>query len=367
MNVVFRVDASIEMGTGHVMRCLTLADVLKGKGGQCYFICREHHGHMIDQILDRGHHVYLLLLNQRDRATPEKTQLAHEHWLGCKWLDDAQQTVDRIDSLEVDWLIVDHYTLDERWEKRLRPFCKKIMVIDDLADRHHDCDLLLDQTFGRSSKDYEQLVPADCTILTGAKYALLRPEFSSLRNYSLERRKIQKLEHLLISMGGIDKDNVTGGILCILNECVLPEGCHITVVLGEKSPWLNDVMSQVKTLQYPVVVKANVSNMAQLMADSDLAIGAAGSTSWERCCLGLPALMLVLAENQKLIADNLNMAGAVIKLNSLFEPYFSENFMSVLSVLNENRDAFKQMSVSAATVTDGQGVFLIADKLLGTD
>lgn len=346
MKVVFRVDASIEMGIGHAMRCLTLADALKKEGARCYFVCRKHPGNIIEKIASRGHQVSTLPLCQdRQGTTQVGGQLTHAHWLGGDWLTDAQQTVECVAESHCDWLVVDHYALDERWEKKLRLVCNEIMVIDDLADRKHDCDLLLDQTFGRLKQDYEPLAPHS-TILVGAKYALLRPEFAVLRNDSLARRKEPKLEHLLISLGGIDKDNITGKVLKALKESALPANCRISVVMGKNAPWIEDVKSIVLTLPWATEVMVNVENMAQLMADTDLVIGAAGSTSWERCCLGVPTLMLVLAENQQNIARVLAQVQAVL----LFDIIELSRQLSELSM-----EVLKQMSRVASEVTDGTG------------
>lgn len=346
MKVVFRVDASIEMGIGHVMRCLTLADALREEGAQCRFVCREHPGHLFNQIAERGYQVYALPIEQMSQSEIEAAPLAHASWLGSDWMTDAQQTGKCIGSQTADWLIVDHYSLDERWEKQLRANCRNIMVIDDLADRNHDCNLLLDQTYGRLEEDYEQRTPTGCTQLTGAKYALLRPEFAALREYSLKRRKEPILKHLLISMGGVDRDNITGKVLRVLEKSSLPEGCRVSVVMGENAPWLENVRSLALKLPCPVEVKVNVKNMAQLTADSDLAIGAAGSTSWERCCLGVPTLMAILAENQREIAGALADAKAAL----IFDDIGLSRRLSVLST-----ETLKQMSYAASEITDGSG------------
>src|SRR5690606_2585434 len=137
----------------------------------------------------------------------------HSHWLGATQTQDAAGCVPILAKLNPDWLIVDHYALDARWERALKPHYRKLMVIDDLADRPHQCDLLLDQTFGRDAEDYQTWVPANCRLLCGSHYALLRPEFAALRPYSLARRATPQLRQLLITMGGVDKDNATGQVL----------------------------------------------------------------------------------------------------------------------------------------------------------
>ena len=319
--VCFRVDASIQMGSGHVMRCLTLADELAQAGAECHFICREHHGHLNALIKERGHAVHSLpnIEQQAQHKHNEAGALAHASWLGATQEHDIDACIPILKYFQPDWLIVDHYALDIQWEKALRPYCKKLMVIDDLADRQHDCDLLLDQTFGRAPEDYLPLTPQDCQLLCGSEYALLRPEFAQWRDYSLKRREQGQLEHLLINLGGVDKDNITSQILKALANSPLPKNCHITVVMGATAPWVEEVKHQAAQLPWPTQVKVGVSNMAKLMANSDLAIGAAGATSWERCCLGLPTIMIVLAENQKLAAKALSKIETIKLLNSLDE------------------------------------------------
>jgi len=261
MNIVFRADASLNIGTGHVMRCLTLADALRERGASCRFVCREHPGHLLQLISERGHVVVSLPLPSPPSAAPGTTdqQPAHAHWLGTDWHTDAQQTLDGIGNTPVDWLIVDHYALDNRWESALRTRCQYLMAIDDLADRLHDCELLLDQNLGLTARDYAPYLPQDCTTLIGPRYALLRPEFAALRPYSMNRRKQPQLKQLLITMGGVDKDNATGQVLHALAQCTLPVDLQITVVMGPHAPWLEQVRQQAHIMPCPTQVLAGVS------------------------------------------------------------------------------------------------------------
>ena len=356
MHVAFRADASLQIGTGHVMRCLTLADSLRERGAWCSFVCRPHQGHLLALIAQRGHHA-LALPELHEGAEPDRNGTAHAHWLGTDWATDA------LDSQHVlcahtggqplDWLVVDHYALDVRWEEMLRPQAKRIMVIDDLADRHHACNLLLDQTFGRRVADYQPLAPEGCKLLCGSQYALLRPEFAVLREYSLKRRAQPVLKELLITMGGVDKDNLTGAVLRALQSCSLPEDCRITVVMGQTAPWLKDVQDLASAIPRPTRVLVGVANMAQLMADSDLAIGAAGATSWERCCLGLPSIMLVLADNQLEVAKGLEKAGAALLCMS--GPGLTKQLVCLLNTLCVDTKKVAVMSVAASMVANGTG------------
>jgi UDP-4-amino-4,6-dideoxy-N-acetyl-beta-L-altrosamine N-acetyltransferase len=228
------------------------------------------------------------------------------------------------------------------------------MVIDDLADRPHVCDLLLDQTFGRRATDYVPLVPDGCRLLCGSqKYALLRPEFAALREYSLKRRAKPVLRELLINMGGVDKDNVTGAVLRALQSRPLPADCSLTVVMGQTAPWLKNVQVLACSMQRPTRVLVGIDNMAQLMADSDLAIGAAGATSWERCCLGLPSIMLVVADNQLEVAKGLEEAGAA--LLCLSDQGLSKQLAVLLDKLCADVEQITLLSKAAAKVADGTG------------
>lgn len=359
MNIIFRVDASIEMGIGHVMRCLTLADALKVGGAQCQFVCREHSGNLLNQIAERGYQVHALPIKGSSQSEIEAASLAHAPWLGSDWMSDAQQTGKYIGNQTVDWLIADHYSLDERWERQLRTNCRKIMVIDDLADRNHDCDLLLDQTYGRNYQDYFLLVPESCELLCGTQHALLRPEFAQWRESSL-RRRTGGFEHLLINLGGVDKENITGQVLDALQQVSLPQKCRITVIMGSSAPWVGSVSLKAEGLPWPTELKIGVNNIAEIMASADLSIGAAGTTSWERCCLGLPTLILVVADNQKLSARELEKSGSVLRLECLDMVSGIETFL--LSI-KANKTLLIELSKSAAKVCDGIGCDKVVAKL----
>ena len=321
MRVIFRCDASIQIGTGHVMRCLTLADALIAKSTECYFVCREHEGHLLEVIKQRGHQAYSLPFEgDMENSSKGGIKLLHANWLGATQQEDAQQCIDIIKLIEPDWLIVDHYAIDIVWEKTLRSYCKKLMVIDDLGDREHLADLLLDQNYGSTVEKYKKLVPKDCKILAGTTFALLRPEFSLWRDYSLERRKHNfAINNILITLGGVDPDNYTGRILQQLASVEMNPRVEIIVVMGSTAPHLKSVQHQAADMLVKTTVKVNVSNMAELMSNADLAIGAAGATTWERCCLGLPTIQLVIAENQRQIAEDLSADNAIKLLKDISE------------------------------------------------
>lgn len=361
MKVLFRADASTQIGTGHVMRCLTLANALRSRGARCSFVCREHVGHLVEQIRVCGHEVHALPLAELPSTKLSNAHHDHAAWLGADWATDAQQTLAAMHGVPANWLVVDHYALDDHWEKQLRPHCDNLLVIDDLADRPHTCDLLLDQTFGREAADYRSLVPAACRLLCGSQYALLRPEFAALRSYSLQRRAQPSLRELLITMGGIDKDNATGLVLQALRTSLLPVDCRITVVMGTTALWLSEVRKQAQDMPWQTRVLVGVGNMAQLMADSDLAIGAAGATSWERCCLGLPSIMLVLAENQRTIARCLERSRAAMPIN--LDKSVATQLRELIVPLSNDSSQLLHMGECAARIVDGLGINAVMQQM----
>ena len=352
------------MGTGHVMRCLTLADALKAQGADCQFISREHPGHLLEVIRQRGYKVNGLVAHAQsaqaainnivNEAPILQQEPAHATWLDSSWQTDAQETSAILASLQPDWLVVDHYALDQRWEETLAPHYRKLLVIDDLADRPHRCDLLLDQNLGSQPEHYAPWVPARCQVLTGPHYALLRPEFAALRPYSLQRRQAQPaLRQLLITMGGVDQPNATGKVLQALKTCAFPQGIRLTVVMGLTAPWLQNVRELAAQMPWSTEVVVNVNDMARRMADSDLAIGAAGSTSWERCCLGLPTLIVVLAENQQAGAQALEAAHAARLIGSVSD--IATELPQAVRELTDSKHQMR-MSLAASAITNGQGV-----------
>jgi len=350
MKVVFRVDASLEIGTGHVMRCLTLAHMLKKNGANVEFICRQHNGNLIDKIYSNGFIVHELCISKESEID---ARLTYAPWLGVTQQTDADDCIDRIKT-RIDWLIVDHYSLDYQWQKRMRPCCKKLMVIDDLADRKHQCDILLDQTFGRKKEDYLELVTEDCQLLLGSQYALLRPEFAEWRGISIERRSRPELKQLLINMGGIDIDNFTGQVLIELKNCNLPSDLNITIVMGGSAPHLDSVKSMAIELPYKTEVKVDVDNMAEIMANADIAIGAAGSSTWERCCLGLPTIQFVIAKNQLFSAETLAQHN-IVKL--------AKEVKKAAYLLESSPEWMKSFGLAAEEVCDGMGSNRVFNKM----
>ena len=363
MNVVIRADASIKIGSGHVMRCLALADQMRTNGMIVNFVCRDLPGQMSEQIQQRGHNTVLLSGTPKEYV-PTTEDPDHANWLNVYWEQDAEDTIQGITGTQYDWLIVDHYGLDARWHGKLRKFVPHVLVIDDLADRKLDCDYLLDQTCGRKKEEYTPFVPEHCHLFLGSKFALLRPEFARLRARAIEQRKHSgRINNILISMGGMDPDNITGRVLSTLESVSWDISPNINVVLGDKAPNITLVTEQANNNSLLVNVLTNVENMAELMLEADLAIGAGGTTSWERCCLGLPSLVIVLAKNQKKISDSLETAGAAIVFNDPFSQDLNRRIKQAITMLLASPTKLEEMSRASTSLTEGTGANKVVDIL----
>ena len=311
-NLIIRADASVQIGTGHVMRCLTFADELRGRGAEIVFVCREFTGNLCDYIEEKGYIVYRLPVSDASEQNIE-SGLRHAAWLGADWQADAGQVEEIIKGIDAppDWLVVDHYALDERWEGYLRPYVKKVMVIDDLADRPHDCDLLLDQNFYENLESrYDGLVPVWCKKLLGPKYALLRPEFREARKNL--RKRDGRVKRIMIFFGGSDPTNETAKALEAIRMLNRPD-IAVDVVVGAFNPHRR-VIEQIASDLPDCTCHFNVKDMAALMAMADLAIGAGGTTIWERCALGLPGLVTSVAENQEKTVSDMAESGYLLFL-----------------------------------------------------
>mgnify|MGYP006412531751 CR=1 FL=1 len=353
MKVFIRVDASLKMGTGHVMRCLTLAHVLKESNMQVNFICRKHDGNLIDKIRINGFNVFEL---KPPIGRQYGTKFTYLHWLEVTQKQDAVDCIAVVSKIKADLIIVDHYGIGEEWHRYLKEYCNKLMVIDDLADRKFICDILLNQNLGIKQKAYKNKVPSDCCLLLGSDYALLRSEFLRLRDQALyKRRKISTINNVLISMGGNDPKNITYDILQKIENDI-----NITVVLGLGSPHIEMIKEYAAYKNIKIIVDAN--NMAELMLASDLAIGAGGSTSWERCCLGLPTVLLILAENQQKIGDNLARIGAVIALK--YDNIAKDSVKDAMTILMKNKNKYTRMCNISAKICDGKGAKRVTGKIL---
>lgn len=357
MRIAFRADASSQIGSGHIMRCLTLANKLCENGADITFICRDHNGHLFELIEASNHR--LIRLPSSTSSTDGDSP--HAKWLGATQEKDADQTVEALKVLgHLDWLIVDHYALDVKWETAMRSYAKCIMVIDDLADRKHDCDLLLDQNLHHDMEArYEKLVPLTCKKLLGPKYALLRPEFREAR----DKLKVRdgSVKRVFVFFGGSDAANETGKTLRAI-KLLGKKNVAIDVIVGATNPHQQDIASLCAALPKARLYR-QANNIAELMARADLSIGAGGGTMWERCCLGLPAIVMSIASNQQSGCEAAARSGGILYLGEaksigikLLEQAFRITFASPWLLAS--------MSKVGVLLVDGQGDGRVTKQIL---
>ncbi len=333
------------------MRCLTLASALREQGLISTFACREHPGNLCDLIEEHGFAVSRLPVS--DLPSSLETGPRHASWLGAAWPEDAAQTHSAIarESVFPRWLVVDHYALDALWESHLRASVGRIMVIDDLADRPHDADLLLDQNLYRDMGGrYADLTEADCTQLLGPKYALLRQEFIDARgNLRLRDGSIRRV---LVFFGGSDATNETGKALDAIAMLNMPN-VGFDVVVGAANPHREALAA--KCVGWPNVrLHCQVSHMGALMANADLSLGASGSTTWERCATGLPSLVVSVADNQVAIAEGVDQAKALRYLGPGTEVSAHMLAAAIIELL-EDPVMLQKMSKAALALVDAHG------------
>lgn len=345
MRFKFRVDSSPVIGMGHLMRCLTLANGLKKRGFECSFICRDFEGNGASRFIGDDFPLDLMSIDGLELS---------EDWLGVPFEKDVKDTLDIISKEPVDWLIIDHYEIDQRWEKEFRSHFPniKIMVIDDLV-RPHDCDLLLDQTYGRREDAYRPIVPENTQLCLGTEFALLREQFGLLRA-QIQGRTNNNECHILVTLGGGNQGKPLRVIGKALRELSKKHAFTATVITGDV-PDLH--LDDYKSLGSRVELISFSNDIASQMAKADFAIGAGGGTSWERCCLGLPTVVLTIADNQIEAVGRLKRENAIISVNT----NVNEIIKSVQLLLTDKKLRSK-IRKNALRLCDGNGT----DRLIKT-
>lgn len=297
---VFRVDSSFQIGSGHLMRCLTLAERWQDTS-EIFFISRDLPGNMTGLIEERGYNLLLLPAMEKDASLT-----GYAAWLTVKKSTDMEQCGRLLADLRPELLVVDHYALDEEWERAVRPLVKEIMVIDDLADRKHDCDILLDQNYSPDFLTrYNGLVPSGCRLLLGPRHVILRREFYEQK----PRKRDGTVKNILVFFGGSDlTDETMKSLLAI--EKLKRDDITVNVVVGSSNK-NKEAVRLFCAAREQMNYFCQVSNMAELMQRADLALGAGGTTTWERCYLGLPTLLISVAENQEELSRALGEEGII--------------------------------------------------------
>ena len=326
--IVIRVDSSTKIGSGHLMRCLTLAKQLKKKEqAELYFISRDLEGNLNNLIRSQGFNLIALPHHNVDVSLK-----GYESWLTVPQSVDAMETEKILKYLQpIDKLVIDSYAIDISWESIMRPYVNEIFVIDDLANRKHDCDVLLDQNFYLDMNSrYNDLVPSTCELRLGPKYALLREEFYEAKKQL--RQRDGSIKNILVFYGGIDLTNETMKALQAIVDLNLLK-VVINVVVGVGNANKESIEEYCK--QHDFHYYCQIDNMAELMNQADLALGAGGSTTWERCFLGLPSIVTSVAKNQEKISQDLFAEDYIIYLGKAQDCNI-EKIVKTIKNLNKN-------------------------------
>lgn len=352
--IVFRVDASATIGSGHLRRCLTLADALRDRGAQCIFICRAHRDNLNADVVAAGH----TLIELPEPAGPIDPAPAHAAWLGVPQLQDAAETCAALASTTpVTALVIDHYGLDATWERAVARLGGTRIALDDLADRPHDVELLIDVTPGDAAR-YADLLPAAAARLLGPAYALLQPEYRKLRRRTDDRDG--PVSTVLVSFGAVDTDDrCTSAIAAI--RTILGTAVAIDIVVGRFAPHLDGLRAA--ALDDPELrIHVDTAEMAMLMARADLAIGAGGTTSWERACLGVPSIVCAVAANQHHNINALARSGAAIRIDG--GTRFQPELRAALHLAAVNPGLLSLGARRARQLVDGRGTERVAAAIL---
>jgi len=308
MKVAIRTDSSNLIGSGHIMRCLTLADLLKKEGHEVFFVCRNLPFNSLNIIDKRGFKSYLLSYSDEQKETYLKNPINDDYnlWFGVSVNRDIEDTVKVIKDKYINLLVVDSYSLDSKWESKIRPYCKHIMVIDDLANRKHDCDFILDHNFySNINSRYDELVPKHCKKLLGPKYALLNLELKKVKEAREKRtyNNVKEIKNILVFLGGSDPKNFTEKVLidALKNDSL--RNAIFNVVLGANNRYKTKL--KIKFAKYDnVIFHIHPEYYYELLEKADIAFGSGGVSQLERMYICLPSIILKIAENQKKVTDD---------------------------------------------------------------
>ncbi len=336
--IFIRVDSSTKIGYGHLIRCLALADTLK-KSFKINFICTNLNGNLISQICKKNFEVFRF--NTKSQRINVKK--------------DAEKTISIIKKHrnKKSLLILDSYILSQEWENRVKPYVKRLIVIDDLMDRKHSCDLIIDQNLHTQMNSlYTKSVPKNCIKLLGPDYAILRNQFIAQRKYAKIRSL--PLKNILVSFGGSDNENHTLHALTSLKK--LNSDVNVNVVTGTANIGKKIIKNFCKK-NFNYNYFEQVENMVKLMQVADLCIGSSGTTTWERCCVGLPAIAIVTSNDQKDIASAVSKNKCIINLGKIKK---SDNVNYVRLMKNLKNSELQNMSRNCMKLVDGKGAARIS-------
>jgi UDP-2,4-diacetamido-2,4,6-trideoxy-beta-L-altropyranose hydrolase len=348
----FRVDASYEIGSGHVNRCLALAQALRNLNIVCIFISRNNDGNLNHLIKSEG-----FVVEELKFPADDSELLTDQDFMR----QDAVETINALKERRFDWLIVDHYKISIDWEIKVKDFVLSVMVVDDLANREHYCDVLLDQNLDADREIYESLTPDNCLLLLGPEYALIRPNFAKLRERSLLNQANAGIRRILINFGGGNPRNAVVKALHCLSMTNIDSSIVINVVLGGLGKKTRELDRLIVNSNNKIFVFGWVGNMVEMLSETDLVIGAGGSSAWERCCLGVPSINFSLAANQQRIVNSIEQREAGYSL--CHADFLNGELEATLDNIFLNPSSLLKISKNASMLCDGYGIGRVLSSL----
>ncbi len=342
MRIAFRVDASVEMGTGHMRRCISLATAILSNGGTVAFVTTER---AIAAVPPTFEHFTLPPTGAlRDTAPGDPP---HSAWLAKGVSDDAADTVAALADWKPDWVITDHYGIDARWHDAVRGALScNMAAIDDLADRPHGVDLLIDHNWHRDHRSkYEHLLPNHCPILGGPAYAMLGQAYAAAPRYLFS----PEVRSIGVFLGGTDHLDQTSAVL----DCIKAAGFSgaIEIATTSSNPNLSKLQARVRADENLSLLE-DAPDLAAFFARHDLQVGAGGGATWERFCIGAPSLLISFALNHDSVLLPLAEQNVAVVLPF---GWSIDDLETAISQLIEDADRRQSLSVRCRELVDGQG------------
>lgn len=336
--LVFRVDGSAEIGIGHVMRCITLAEELSRRNFRPVFCTKPIDRLLVNEILEKDFEVSEIPIV----ANPK---------------EDAGYLMLAVQKYGARVVILDGYNFNSYYLKQIRKDSGLLFSIDDIAQTYYCSDIVLNQNINATSRMYSGKVSKGTKLLLGVDYAILRPEFKRLH---IHKRSFNKVNNILVTFGGADRDNQTPKVLKALEK--VRADFHITVVSGISNPNKDSIRDYVTSSNKSIEVFDNAKNMGELMLNADIAISSGGSTAWELCCLGLPTLQIILAENQEGAAEELDRREVTVNLG-WHERVSEDDIVATVEELINNAEKRSRMSCNGRSIVDGRGAERVASEI----
>ena len=360
-NVCFRVDSSNLIGGGHILRCLAFANYLKKKKINSYFLIRKFDGNFSSEIKKNNHKVYFLKKLNEKKIFLNTKKFTYKYSLQTKEKNDAKETLNILNKILPDIVIVDHYGISKIWHNEIKKKYK-LMVIDDLADRKYNCDILVDPTYGRKKIEYRKLVNKNCKLLLGSNKALINENFTKIKIKTIKKNlNCSEVKKIIITMGNSDLLNTSYfAVRCLLNSSF--KRLTYLLILGKNYNFKNKINSLLNKSENLKIINFT-NNFAKYAANSDFAITTPSVTLSEFATIGLPSAVIINSKNQKDVAKNLETKRAIINLGQRKKLNKSRFLKKIGNIIN-NFEKRKKMIKTFHKICDGNGKLIVYKNIL---